>query len=229
MQTALTSPRGSSEKILDKLLLSCGILSSLWYVSINIIVPMQDPDYNVASQTVSELSAIGAPTKFLWDVLGTFYSLLIIPFGWGVWLSSGHDRKLKVAGAMILIYGFSGFFWPPMHLREAISAGEGSLTDTMHIAFTMITIALMLLMIGFGAAALGRKFRLFSIICIVIFMVFGTLTGLDSPGISANLPTPRIGIWERINIGTFLLWVIVFSIRLFHKEEIESPVNAFAD
>jgi hypothetical protein len=229
MQTALTSPRRSSEKILNKLLLSCGILSSLWYVSINIIVPMQDPDYNVASQTVSELSAIGAPTKFLWDVLGTFYSLLIIPFGWGVWLSSGHDRKLKVAGAMILIYGFSGFFWPPMHLREAIAAGEGSLTDTMHIVFTMITIALMLLMVGFGAAALGRKFRLFSIICIVIFMVFGTLTGLDSPGISANLPTPRIGIWERINIGIFLLWVIVFSIRLFHKEEIESPVNAFAD
>ena len=229
MQSALTSPAKSSEKILHKLLLSCGILSSLWYVSINIIVPMQDPDYNVASQTVSELSAIGAPTKFLWDVLGTFYSLLIIPFGWGVWLSSGLDRKLKVAGAMILIYGFSGFFWPPMHLREAIAAGEGSLTDTMHIVFTMITIALMLLMIGFGAAALGGKFRLFSIICIVIFMVFGTLTGLDSPGISTNLPTPRIGIWERINIGVFLLWVMAFAIRLFHKEEIESPINAFAD
>src|SRR5688572_15354743 len=173
MQSTLTSPAGSSEKILNKLLLSCGILSSLWYVSINIIVPLQDPAYNVASQTVSELSAIGAPTKFLWDVLATFYLLLIIPFGWGVWLSSGHNRKLKVAGVMILIYGFSGFFWPPMHLREAIAAGEGSLTDTMHIVFTMITIALMLLMIGFGAAALGGKFRFFSIICVVIFMVFG--------------------------------------------------------
>jgi hypothetical protein len=222
IQTAVTSSGRDSENILNKVLLVCGILSSLWYVSINIIVPMQDPDYNVASQTVSELSAIGAPTKFLWDVLGTFYSLLIIPFGWGVWLSSGHNRKLRAAGVMILIYGFSGFFWPPMHLREAIAAGEGSLTDTMHIVFTMITIALMLLMVGFGAAALGRKFRLFSIICIVIFMVFGTLTGLDSPGISADLPTPRLGIWQRINIGVFMLWVLVLAIVILHAEKEKS-------
>ena len=96
MQTSVTSSAGFSEKILNRLLLLSGVLSSLWYVSINIIVPMQDPGYNVASQTVSELSAIGSPTRYLWDVLGPFYSLLIIPFGWGVWLSSGHNRKLKL-------------------------------------------------------------------------------------------------------------------------------------
>src|SRR4030095_10515690 len=113
MQTAVTSPVGFSEKILNKLLLVCGILSSLWYIAINIIVPIQDPGYNVASQTVSELSAIGSPTRVLWNLLCPFYSLLIIPFGWGIWLTSGHNRKLRVVGAMILMYGFTGFLWPP--------------------------------------------------------------------------------------------------------------------
>ena len=153
----------------------------------------------------------------------------MIPFGWGVWLSSGNNRKLQVAGVMVLIYGFSDFFWPPMHLREALAAGEGSMTDTMHIVFAMKTIALMLLIIGFGAAALGKKFRLFSIICIVIFIVFGILIGLDSPGISANLPTPRLGIWQRINIGVFLLWIAVFAIRLLPKEGILSSTETLAD
>ena len=32
--------------------------------------------------------------------------------------------------------------------------------------------------------------------------------------IAANLPTPWIGVWERINLGVFLLWVIVLAIRL---------------
>ena len=129
----------------------------------------------------------------------------------------------------MLVYGFSGFFWPPMHLREALAAGEGSLTDTMHIGFAMMTITLMLIMIGFAAAALGKKFRLFSIICILFFIVFGILTWMDSPGISANLPTPRIGIWERINIGVFLLWVVVFAIRLLDKEGIQGSTEALAD
>ena len=229
MQTAVTSPVGLSEKILNKLLIICGILSSLRYLSINIIVPIQDPGYNVASQTVSELSAIGAPTRVLWNLLCPFYSLLIIPFGWGIWVSAGHNRKLQVAAVLILIYGFSGFFWPPMHLREALAAGEGSLTDTIHVLFAMMTIALMLLIIGFGAAALGKKFRVFSIICILIFIVSAILISLDSPGVSANLPTPRLGIWQRINIGVFLIWVAVFAMRLLRKEGIPRSNESLAD
>ena len=45
-------------------------------------------------------------------------------------------------------------------------------------------------------------------------MVFGVLTFLDAPGIAANLPTPWIGVWERINVGVFLLWVVVLATAL---------------
>ena len=30
--------------------------------------------------------------------------------------------------------------------------------------------------------------------------------------IAANLPTPWIGVWERINLGVFLLWVVVLAL-----------------
>lgn len=67
--------------MLRKNLLISGIIATLWYIAINIIVPIQYPGYNISSQTVSELSAIGAPTRWLWFVFCLFYSILFIAFG----------------------------------------------------------------------------------------------------------------------------------------------------
>ena len=50
---------------------------------------------------------------------------------------------------------------------------------------------------------------------IVILFVFGGLTFLDTHRISENLPTPHGGIWERINVGVFLLWVVVLASTLW--------------
>ena len=72
----------------------------------------------------------------------------------------------------------------------------------------------MLTAIGFGAAAFGKWFRFYSIATIVILLVFGVLTGLDAPRIEANLPTPWVGVTERIDIGVFLLWVVVLAVAL---------------
>lgn len=44
-----------------KALLVCGIVSSLLYLAMNVFVAMQWEGYSSASQTISELSAIGAP------------------------------------------------------------------------------------------------------------------------------------------------------------------------
>ncbi len=72
----------------------------------------------------------------------------------------------------------------------------------------------MMLAIGFGAAAFGMRFRLYSIATLVILVVFGALTGMNGPRIAANLPTPWVGVWERINIGVFLLWVVALATAL---------------
>src|SRR6185503_16849083 len=91
------------------ILLLCGILSMLWYVAINIIVPMQYQGYDIASQTVSELSAIDAPTRTLWFVLCIFYSLFFLVFGSGIWLSANGNRKLRFVGAVIIFDAVFGF------------------------------------------------------------------------------------------------------------------------
>ncbi len=199
-----------------KAALACGILSSLLYIAINIIVTMQWNAYNSVTQTVSELSAVEAPTRKLWMVLVTPYSLLVVAFAWGVIQSATGNRKLRIAGILLVVYGALGVFWPfaPMHLRETLAAGGGTISDTMHLVLAGVTEVIYLLALGLAAASLGKGFRIYSILTFLTLLLFGILTFKESPGIATNQPTPLIGVWERINIGVFLLWVIVLAMLL---------------
>jgi hypothetical protein len=205
------------ESMVRQASLVCGIISSLLYVAMNVYVAMQWEGYSSASQTVSELSAIAAPTRPLWVSLGIAYTLLVTAFGWGVWASARRNRPLRVVGELMVVYGIIGLAWPlaPMHLRGT----EATLTDTIHIGFAIVTALLMLVAIGFSAAAFGKRFRLYSIATMVMLVAFGALAGLDGPRIAVNLPTPWVGVWERINIGVFLLWVVVLAIVLLRVEQ----------
>lgn len=218
MGTTIPIPTGLSGKALwKKALLICGIVSSVLYVAVNIYVPAQYPGYDIASQTVSELSAIGAPTRTLWVILLTIYTLLIVAFGWGVWISAAENRWLRISSFLLIVYAIIGLAWPPMHQREVLAAGGGTITDTMHIVFTIISVLLMLLVIGFAAASLGKPFLIFSVLSILIMLFFGLMTGLDAPKMEANLATPWIGVWERISIGAYMLWVVVFGFVMLKR------------
>jgi hypothetical protein len=195
-------------------LLICGMLSSLWYVAINAIVPLFYPGYSMVTLTPSELSAIGAPTRVLWVLSALPYPLLLSAFGWGLIRSTHGDRRLLAAGMMTIAYGIFNFYWPPMHMRGAGT----SLTDTLHLVWAGITMLFMWTLMVMGALLLGRGFRIYTILSIGAHIVFGALTGAQAANVPINGPTPMIGIWERINIAVFMLWVIVFSLRLLRRE-----------
>jgi len=63
--------------ILRKASLICGVLSSLLYAAMTVFIAMQWEGYSSASQTVSELSAIGAPTRSLWLLPGALYTVMV--------------------------------------------------------------------------------------------------------------------------------------------------------
>jgi len=201
------------------ILLVCGILSSLLYVAMNVVVPMQWEGYSSVSQTVSELSAIGAPTRSLWVWLAVPYTILTAAFGLGVWMSARRNVPLRIVGGVIVANALIGLAWPPMHQRAVLAAGGGTLTDTLHIAWTVATNLLFMLAIGCGAAALGKRFRLYSIATMVSLVGFGVLTSMDAPQLEANLPTPWMGVWERLAIGVFLTWIVVLATALLRTPQ----------
>jgi hypothetical protein len=137
--------------------------------------------------------------------MGIVYQALMTAFAVGVLASAGRNRPLRIAGMMLVAYGLIGFAAPftSMHLR-----GEPpSLSDTLHVIHTAVAVLFMLLAVGFAAAALGKRFRLFSIVTMIVVLGFGAWAGMDGPSIAANLPTPWVGVTERICVSGILLWV----------------------
>lgn len=208
-----------------KVLLVCGIASSLLYVATDILAARRWEGYSSIAQTVSELIAIDAPTRPLVVPLFLTYSVLAIAFGVGVWQSAGRKRALRfaavgLAGKEVLGLVVTLFF--PMHLRGV----EVTLTDTMHGVLTMTGVVFMLLAIGFAATAFGTRFRLYSIGTFVLLVVGGALAGVDAPRLAVNLPTPWMGVWERINIFAYMVWIVVLAIILLRAPLERPPKSA---
>jgi hypothetical protein len=206
-----------------KILLGCGIVSSVLYVVSDVIGNLLYEGYSYTDNTWSELFAIGAPTRSL------MLSLNIIPgtllgaaFAVGVWTSASPKRAARITGAMLLGYIASGtaaqlFF--PMKTREALAAGEGTLRNALHPPVTLVSVIFLLLAVGFGSRLLGKRFRYYSYATIAILVVFGVLAGQQGGRAEANLPTPWLGLEERANAYTFALWVAVLAIGLLRAQK----------
>lgn len=201
-----------AEKKVPKVLLICGILAALLYVGSDIVSAMLWEGYSYTAQSVSELRALGAPTRpFLVPIL-LIYALLEIAFGLGVREAAGQKRAVRIAGVLLIGLGVIDLVAPlfPMHLRGT----ESTLSDTMHIIITVVTVLSILLIIWFGSAADGKRFRLYSIATILTLFVCGAWAFMDAPAIAQNLPTPWVGVRERINIYGYMLWMAVLAIVL---------------
>ena len=206
-----------------KILLGCGVVSSVLYVAADVLGTLRYPGYSYADQWFSELTAQGSPVRPLMITLnGIPYTLLVAAFAVGAWTSAAPKRAARITGAMLLGYaasGFAGGVLFPMRTREAVAAGEETLRNVMHIPATVVMSLFFLLAVVFGSKLLGKRFRYYSYGTIVTLVVFGALTSLQAGRIATNDPTPWTGIEERINIYATMLWVAVLAIGLLHAQD----------
>ena len=201
---------------LRKALLVCGVLSSLLYLATDLIGGVLYPGYSFTSQMISELMAIGAPSEAIVDPLFILYGLLTLAFGVGVVREAAGSRALRVTGGLLTGYALAGFTGPTLFEMHQRGTGSGA-TDLGHIVLTGVLVALTLLAIGFGAFALGKRFRVYSFATLLIMIVFGALAGSSGARLAAGQATPGFGIIERINVYTSLLWIAVLAIALLRR------------
>jgi len=228
MKTKIPSSTTFLERvILIKILLICGILSTVLYIGADIIAAISYEGYSYTSQAISELSAIGAPSRSFLGLTGVVYLFLVTAFGTGVWLIAGQRRILRIVAILLIVYGLVGLLWPfaPMQQREALETEGGTIKDTMHLILGAVDMLLFLFMIGFGAALFGWRFRIYSIATIIIFLVFGTIMSFDVPRVAENDPTPWLGVTERITVFSPMIWIIVLTILLLRSEKGQDSIN----
>lgn len=195
-----------------KILLICGIISPLLFVVTDIIAGMQYAGYSFTSQAISELFAIGAPTSGLAVSLFTVSDVLLIAFALGVWMLANRNRTLRIMAVMMVANALNGLvLWNffPMHMRGA----EATFTDTMHVILAGTGVIFILLALVFGAIAYRNWFRFYTIGTILLLFISG-VTFLYAPDVGANLPTPWLGLSERISTYVVELWVVVLAVVL---------------
>lgn len=198
-----------------KLLLLCGIISTVFYISADIYVSAMLEGYSYVSQHISELSAIGVPKRSIIIPTLIMYNVLIVAFGLGILLK---DRRkcaclLVIVLIVYAIVGMIGLNFP-MHIR---GVDDRTTTDSLHLALTGVQVLLIPLFIALGASLYKSWFRHYSIASILIILSFGFWAGLDAPRIAANLPTPWSGIRERISVYTTMIWILVLAIKAYYS------------
>jgi hypothetical protein len=82
-----------------------------------------------------------------------------------------------------------------------------------------VLVFLLLLAVGVGANALGKRFRAYSWATLLIVVVFGAVSAPFGARLAAGQTTPGFGIIERIHVYAFLLWVAVFAFALLRRRD----------
>jgi hypothetical protein len=205
-----------------RVLLASGVVSSVLYLAaIDVLAPYLYPDYHAyTSQMVSELFALGAPTRALLLLPMVLYNLLVFAFGIGVWASAGGRRARILTAAALMGYGAcstAGLFITPMELRTA-GVSEQTL---LHIWGTVLQSVFVTLVLVFGAFVHGARFRLYSFATLAICVLFGALAS----GQAAQASMRWIGLTERVNIYAWMCWLAVLALSLLptRRHVIASP------
>jgi hypothetical membrane protein len=200
-----------------RILLACGILSPALYAVADGLAGMRWEGYRFRDQMISELGAIGAPSRPLFSALLIPVYLLLLAFGVGVRRSAPGRRPLRVAASLLIglaILALTVGQFVPMRLRGT----EQGLTGTLHLVEGAVAMLMLLTAMGFAAAALGRRFRLYTAVTIATVLAFGAWSGLEAPRIEAGLATPWAGVKERIFWYSYQLWFAVLALTLLRPQ-----------
>ena len=211
----------ASARVLTSALLVCGLLYGAFYVVSNDVVAvwLYDGVYSRLDQAVSELSATSASSRPFELAMLPLGTALLIAFGSGIWRSAHGRRTLRVVGGLVVAFGVTGIMWIPfpMSSRQEMTAGTTPANDVGHLTLAALTVLLIVGMVGVGAAALGKWFRIYSILTLTIVLLWWT----HRPAVCRHhrgRSRPGAGAGGTHQHGAWLVWLAVLAITLLREQ-----------
>jgi hypothetical protein len=192
-------------------LLTCGIVASLLKVGADILAISRWRGYSFVSQSISELSAAGSPTRALVLPLDIVYDMLMIAFASGIFLAAD-NTLLRGAGASVAanaIISLIVILLIPMRIAEDGSPSVG----TVHVILMAIAMVLFLLAIGLGGAGAGGWITYYSYGTLLAFLVLAIARMRAHPRTPDGAPAVTVGAQERTMVLGYLLWAIAFAVH----------------
>lgn len=214
MNGSQPTPIERPHRRLVTMLLACGVLVAVVQIVGDIIAAASYPGYSYFDQSVSELSAIGAPTRPITATVGFAYEALVLAFAIGVWLIA-EGRRLRATSVVLGLFAVNAVVWGffPMQQRGS----EVAATDIAHAIGALVQVLTMVLFIALGSNADGRWFRIFSLVLIAAILAAGAFAGTQAGQVAAGNRTPWLGLVERVSFYGPSVWILVFSLELLRQ------------
>lgn len=209
-----------------KVLLVCGVLSSVTYLMADITGALVWDGYSYIDQTVSELSALGTPSRPIVLPIFMAYNVLTLAFAAGAITFT--DRRIRLSALMLASIAALGLLSGLFPIQQR-SEHTMDFNGTMHIILTFLTVVSIIMAIATGSRARGTGFRVYSITTIAVTLLSGAVAGYYGGRMVEHLPTPWMGVAERISIFSYMAWVAAFSIVLLQRPEVQLAGGRSAD
>lgn len=206
---------GWRSRAATKAMLVAGIVAAGVYVAGDLLSGLLYEGYSFNDQWISELTARGSPVRPLMLAVMTAHGLLGAALAVGIWRSAGRSGSLRWVGPLLILAGAVGFF---THVVFPMSSRwmEPSFSDTMHATLSgvwgLVTFGAMIL----AAVAYGGRFRLYSIVTLLVMLGFGVASSIAIQGIEEN-HTPWAGAFERINAYALMAWLVVLAVTVIRR------------
>jgi hypothetical protein len=189
-----------------------GVAAPLVYATAVIYGAAARPDYSHIADPISKLIEAGAPNKPAIDGLFILYNCLVIAFAAGLPRRFATGGRACKAGALAL--GLTGclglimtFF--PMDAIGTPATGPGITHIVLAGLESLATMAAVLAFaLAFGQAG-RRGMAAYSWLTLAATLVPGGIAAW-----SAASAGPLMGLWERITIGSVLVWILVVAVTL---------------
>ena len=182
------------------------------FIGTDLVVGSLTKGYSFVFQSISQLSAEGAPMRSIVIPLVIASDVCVMAVGVGVWELAGQNTAMHVTGGLLDGNGLLGSVGVLFPTRLGVTPGRSSLTVILGAA----AVICLVLAMAFGAAAFQNWFRFLSIAILLIFAVL-TVVGFMQT-------SPHVGLQERVLSYVFLLWVVILDIALFSSGSRESAV-----
>lgn len=198
-----------------------GIIAPLFYIIPTLVGGLLRPGYSHLSNSVSDLLTPGAPNKIYLMIPFTLYPIFLSIFGFGLFvvLRSNPVPLNSLSGLIgFILIGASMGILGILTMTIFPQDTHGTLMTTpglMHLILVGIqAVSAMgaILLIGFWFKSNGSSgYFVYSITSFIVLLITGIISI-----IGATQGSQFIGLFERLNVGAIMQWLIVIGIWFYN-------------
>jgi len=192
-----------------------GVVSFLSYTIAVIFSPMAYPGYNWMAQAVSDLSAINAPSRMLWNQLASLYGVcgIVCLMAVCIFIQGKFNTTLRMGIQLFTAMNWISFVGYSLFPLLDSGVNGTSLQDKMHLIVTILVVlssivSLVLIMIGGYRKKSYCSLAVWATIAL-LFMVFGAI------GVGM-VPSEYFGIPERFSVFAATGFNMILGLYLFN-------------